>query len=165
MCKRKAEWMPWYRARNYKGDLTEAEKRELDALRMQPRHPAAQADSLPEEAQNYLNKIELELYDKKQNGAAGRALLSSALGALLLYLNYRGCFGAATMWSSAFAALLVVVPWLYYRYEWKRNAEELLPSDDSYSVTDEGIRREWELDYIVRKRQAKRSSLPHTASE
>jgi exonuclease I len=27
--KRKAEWLPWYRARNYKGDLTEAEKRQL----------------------------------------------------------------------------------------------------------------------------------------
>ena len=37
--KRKAEWLPWYQARSYKGDLTEAEKRELDAFRMQPKHP------------------------------------------------------------------------------------------------------------------------------
>jgi len=43
MAKRKriAEWLPWYRGRNYKGDLTEAEKHQLDALRMQPTHPAA----------------------------------------------------------------------------------------------------------------------------
>ena len=34
--KRKSEWLPWYRAPDYKGDLTEAQKRELDAFRMQP---------------------------------------------------------------------------------------------------------------------------------
>src|SRR4051812_48997209 len=93
--KRKAEWLPWYRARNYKGDLTEAEKRELDALRMQPKHPAVEANNLPEEVQSYLNKKELELYDKKQDSAAGRALILSAIGAALLYLNYGSCFGAA----------------------------------------------------------------------
>ena len=69
--KRKAEWLPWYRARNYKGDLTEAEKRQFDAFRMQPKHPAAQEDDLPEEVQSYIGRIEMELYDKKQEGARG----------------------------------------------------------------------------------------------
>jgi exonuclease I len=51
--KRKAEeWLPWYRARNYKGDLTEAEKRQFDAFRMQPKHPADH--DLPEEVRNYI---------------------------------------------------------------------------------------------------------------
>jgi exonuclease I len=72
--KRKAEWLPWYRARNYKGDLTEAEKRQLDAFRMQPKHPAAQEDDLPEEVQSYIGRIEMELYDKKQEGAVGQAM-------------------------------------------------------------------------------------------
>jgi hypothetical protein len=163
--KREAEWLPWYRARNYKGDLTEVEKRELDAFRVRPDHPAAQGDNLPEEVQSYLNKIELELYDKKQDGAVGRALVLSAIGAALLYLNYEGCFGAPTTWSYAAAVLLLVVPWLYYRYEWNRNAEEFLPSDAPHSATDEAIRQEWEVDYIARKRQAERSGPRLAASE
>jgi hypothetical protein len=40
--KPKTEWVPWYRAHDYKGDMTETEKRELDAFRMEPKHPAAQ---------------------------------------------------------------------------------------------------------------------------
>jgi hypothetical protein len=73
--KHKSEWVPWYRARNYKGNLTEAEKRQFDAFRMQPRHPAATYDDLPEEVQNYIGRIEIELYDKKQEGAAGTAFV------------------------------------------------------------------------------------------
>jgi hypothetical protein len=68
--KHKAEWLPWYRARNYKGDLTEAEKRQFDAFRVQPKHPAAQYHELPEEVQSYINRIECELYDKRQDGVA-----------------------------------------------------------------------------------------------
>src|SRR5215213_9302385 len=79
--KRKAEWLPWYRAPNYDGDLTEAEKRELDAFRMQPKHPAARIYELPGEVQSYISKIEIELYDQKQERAAGRALVLSASGA------------------------------------------------------------------------------------
>ena len=85
--KRKAESLPWYRARNYKGNLTEAEKRQLDAFRMQPKHPAANYHNLPDEVQRYIIRIEMELYDKKQDGTAGRALTGSAVGAALLYLN------------------------------------------------------------------------------
>ena len=51
--KRQVEHLPWYRARNYKGDLTETEKRQLDAFRKQPKHPAAEEDDLPEEVRNY----------------------------------------------------------------------------------------------------------------
>jgi hypothetical protein len=88
MWKRKQqEWVPWYRARNYKGNLTEAEKRQLDAFRTQPKHPAATFDDLPEEAQGYLSGIRLELYDKKQDGAASRAFVMSAIGAGVLFLN------------------------------------------------------------------------------
>jgi hypothetical protein len=37
--KKQPEHLPWYRARNYKGNLTEAEKRQLDFFRMQEKHP------------------------------------------------------------------------------------------------------------------------------
>lgn len=65
--KNKKEPLPWYRARNYKGNLTEAEKRELDLLRHREseggEHPSANYGYLPEEVQSYLSKIEIERYD------------------------------------------------------------------------------------------------------
>jgi hypothetical protein len=92
MCgKRKAEWVPWYRAHDYEGNLTEAEKRQLDSFRVQPKHPAAQYDELPEEVQSYINRIECELYDKKQSSLVGQATVLSAIGGALLFLNYKGC--------------------------------------------------------------------------
>jgi hypothetical protein len=147
--KKIAEWVPWYRAPNYDGTLTEAEKRELDAFRMQPKHPSAQYDDLPDEVQQYISKIQVELYDQKQDRASSRALFLSATGAALLYLTYKGCLDAAPLMYVG-AALLLVVPWFYYRYEWNRNAEEFHPSNLEYP-TDEAIRKEWELDYITRK--------------
>jgi hypothetical protein len=88
---------------------------------------------------------------KKQDGAAGRAMFYSAIGAALLFLNYKGFFGAPTIWSYAGAVMLLVLPWFFYRYQWNKNAEEFLPSDAPCSVTDEGIRQEWELEYLVRR--------------
>jgi len=45
--KKPTERLPWYRARNYKGDLTENEKRQLDSFRMRREHPAASYDTWP----------------------------------------------------------------------------------------------------------------------
>jgi hypothetical protein len=167
--KRKAEWLPWYRGPNYKGNMTEAEKFQLDAFRMQPTHPAAQWDALHEEVQSYINKIELELYDKKQEGAAGLALALSAIGAALLYLNYKGCFGPPTLWSYIGAGLLLVLPWLFYRHQWNKNADEFMPlgdpSDDAPdNATEERFREEWKLNYIVQNRQAERRRAERDAS-
>jgi hypothetical protein len=157
MRKRNAEWVPWYRERKYKGDLTEAEKRELDAFRMQPEHPATSFDDLPEEVQSYISGIELELYDKKQEGAAARAILYSAIGAGLLFLNYKSCFPAPDVWVDLGAVLLLGFTWFGYWRQWRRNAEEFVPTGHSWSPTEEGIRKEWELDYISHSR-AKRSA-------
>jgi hypothetical protein len=157
MWKRKGngERLPWYRASDYKGNLTEDQKRQLDAFRMQPKHPAASYDDLPEEVQNYINGIELELYDHKQGGAASRAFFWSAIGAALLFANYKGWFGAPTIWSWLTSGIALAAPWLWYRYEWNKNAEELFPKDDSgnpISRTDEEIRKEWELNYLSEHR-------------
>jgi hypothetical protein len=48
------ERLPWYRARDYKGDLTENEKRQLDSFRMRREHPAASYDTLPGEVKVYI---------------------------------------------------------------------------------------------------------------
>jgi hypothetical protein len=147
----KKEWVPWYRARNYKGDLTEAEKRQLDAFRMQPGHPAATFDDLPEEVRNYISRIGVELYDRKQEGAVGRAFVLSAIGAALLFLNYKGYSVAPAIWSNIGAMLLLVAPWPVYWYEWRKNAEEFLPTATGAPPRiEEGIRQEWELNYLCR---------------
>jgi hypothetical protein len=95
------EWLPWYRAHDYEGNLTEAEKRQLDAFRVQPKHPAAELDDLPEEVQNYINTIECELHDEKNAVVFARALFFSAIGAALIFLNYKGFWGAPTIWQYA----------------------------------------------------------------
>jgi hypothetical protein len=153
--KSKSEWVPWYRARSYKGNLSEAEKRQLDAFRMQPRHPAAMFDDLPEEVQNYVNRIELELYDKKQEGAARRAIVLSAVGAVLLFLNYKGCSVAPDTWSNIGGVLLLLTPWPVYWYQWRKNAEEFLPTDTPGRTTGESIRQERELNYLAHSRKSR----------
>jgi hypothetical protein len=64
--KKPAECLPWYRARDYKGDLTENEKRQLDSFRMRREHPAARYDTLPREVKLYLGELTLEVYDRRQ---------------------------------------------------------------------------------------------------
>jgi tRNA (mo5U34)-methyltransferase len=55
--RRKPERLPWRCPQNYKGELTEAEKRRLDAFRMQPKHTSAQLDDLPEEVRDYAETL------------------------------------------------------------------------------------------------------------
>jgi hypothetical protein len=150
MRRHKQEWLPWYRARDYKGDLSEAEKRQLDGFRTQPvQHPAARLDQLPEEVQEFIGRIELELYDHKQQEAAGFAIVYSLIVVVVLVLNYLGCFPHSTIWSYPAGALLLIATWVIYKRKWDRNAEEFLPSgDDAPSRTNEAFRQEWELNYI-----------------
>jgi hypothetical protein len=61
--KSSSERLPWYRAPDYSGNLTEAEKRELHAFRMQARHPAYQYGDLPEHVESYIARLEIEAYD------------------------------------------------------------------------------------------------------
>jgi hypothetical protein len=146
----KQEWLPWYRARDYKGNLSEAEKRQLDAFRTQPTHPAARLDQLPEEVQEYIGRIELELYDHKQQEAAGFAFFWSLVVVIVLLLNYFGCFPHSSNWAYPTGGLLFVAAWVIYKRKWDRNAEEFLPSGDDAprSRTNEALRYEWELNYI-----------------
>jgi len=154
----KPEWLPWYRAQNYKGNLTEAEKRQLDVFRAQPKHSAMRTEDLPEEVQNYINQIELKLYDHRQQYAFGQAFFYRLIGAALLALHYTGCL-TATPWIYAFDVLLLVSPWFFYRYRWKKNAEEFLPSEkDVPNPTDEAIRKEWELNYLTAIHQQQRDA-------
>jgi len=155
MWKRKTEFLPWYRARNYKGNLTEAQKRDLDSFRAQETHPAADYDSLPTEVQHYINKLEMEIYDSKQQKIAARTLFVIGIGVLLALQMYFGGL-EATPWRYAASALFIVVPWFVYSYAFKKNAKEFMPDDPGpNSPTDEGLRMEWEIEYLGRQRQAR----------
>lgn len=154
--KEKQEWLPWYRVRDFKGNLTEAEKRELDSFRSLSKHPAITLEQLPVEAQNYIGMLELENYDAKQEKVAGEAMLVSALGLALLGAQYVGCMNA-TPSGNFIAGVFVIAPWFYYKKKWAENADKFNPkSADVPRPTDEALRCEWEVEYLGNKRRAER---------
>jgi hypothetical protein len=151
--KRKVEFLPWYRAAGYKGSLTETQKRELDSFRAQQPHPAATYEGLSLEVQNYINRLEMEIYDGKQEKIAIVALVVSMFGAFTLYQLYFG-FPEPTVWRYLASGGCLFFPWFVYKYRWKKNAEAFLP-DEPYAAfpTDEGLRQEWELEYLSAQRE------------
>ena len=153
--KKRKEPLPWYRARNYKGNLTENEKRELDSFRHREseggEHPSASYGDLPEEVQSYLSKIEIEHYDLIQETLVGRCFLLSGVG-LLLLLNHFGWIPKYDSTELFLAGVfLLLAAWVYYPIKWRKNA-------DRFSEHD-GIRTEWELNYIVSKKMSDKSSI------
>ena len=141
---------PWYRAPDYDGNLTEAEKRELDGFRAQPRHPAFEFSPLPEHVQSYISGLEIEAYDAKQAPPATRAIIFSLAGAALLYLNHYGFTPRDSLLDYAFGIALVAVPWIAYKFEWQKNADAFDPA----SITSDSILKEWELEYITNAKLA-----------
>jgi hypothetical protein len=150
--RKKKEPLPWYRAPSCKGNLTEDEKRELDSFRHQAKghgvkHPAATFSDLPEEVGLYISNLQIELYDKIQETLVGRCFLASGVGAFLL-LNYFDLISPKYHSTELFlfGAVLLSAPWVYYPIKWRKNA------DQHWGDTDERIRTEWELNYIVNKK-------------
>ena len=116
--------LPWYRKPSCKGKMSEAEKRTLDSFRMKDKHPSATQDHLPEEVKSYINRLEFELYDLKQDQLVGQTLAASpelhySMSTISVYLIQRP--------GPMFSARCLIVPWFFYRHEWKKNAEEFLP--------------------------------------
>ncbi|WP_312609106.1 hypothetical protein [Agrobacterium pusense] len=148
---RKTEFLPWYRVPGFKGKVSEAQKRQLDAFRMQERHPAASCQDLPEEVRSYISQIEIENYDFKQEKGASGPMLAGLIGVAILGVSYFGVDiqPTASIWPYAFGLLLLIVPWFIYGREWQRNADEFLLSGGP-NMTDENIKKEWELDYLTR---------------
>jgi hypothetical protein len=148
--KSSSERLPWYRAPGYSGDLTEAEKRELDAFRVQACHPAYQYGDLPEHVESYIAGLEIEAYDFKQGRAAARALATTLVGAAVLYVTRFGIgIGIGpfdSIWGYLGGLALLIIPWIVYHYEWQKSA-------DTFSAY-EGILKEWELDHITNAKLA-----------
>jgi hypothetical protein len=151
--RKQKEHLPWYRKRGYKGNLTEDEKRELDLFRLrekrdEERHPAATFEDIPEEVQSYISKIEIELYDAIQERLVARCFLISAFAGFYL-VTY---LGWVSLWYDALGAILsvflLIAPWIYYVWKWKKNADEF-----RNEWGNEGIRTEWEFEHPFQTRK------------
>jgi hypothetical protein len=153
----KKEWLPWYRRKGYRGNLSEEEKRALDSFRMKEPHPSARYEQLPEEVQSYISRLEMELYDKKQEGAADKALVLTGVAALSVWFGYMGYGKTSPLFSYLLGAALLVAAWVRYRWEWNKNADALFPKGKGApaDITDEELRYEWELENIVRHKNRK----------
>jgi hypothetical protein len=149
----KQEWLPWYRARGYKGNLSEARKRQLDAFRSQPKHPAATCADLPREAQMLISGLEIDLSDRKKENAFAWALLWTMLCGAWLLLDYYGCRSAVT-WQYIAGGGTIALAWIAYYVEERKITEEFFPSGiNSPQWADEALRREWELEYIINQQR------------
>ena len=144
--KSSSERLPWYRAPGYSGNLTEAEKRELDAFRMQAHHPAYQYE-LPEHVELYIAGLQLEAYDLKQERAASGAFTTTLVGAAILYVAHFGAGPSNSIWSYLVGLALIILPWLAYRSEWRKNA-------DANRFASENILMEWELHHLAKAKLA-----------
>ncbi len=71
-------------------------------------------------------------------------------------LNYKSCFNAPDIWVNLGAVALIIFGWFGYWRNWNRNAEEFMPKDAPGRATLEGIRKEWELNYIHYSRKQAR---------
>jgi hypothetical protein len=68
----------------------------------------------------------------------------------------KSCFDAPDFWMNSGAVLFLVFAWVGYWLQWHRNAEEFSPKGAPWRATEEGIRQEWESDYIDWSREKAR---------
>ncbi len=157
---RTKEILPWYRQKNYKGGLSEHEKRFLDSFRLEDKHPSASYGDLPEEVRHYITHLEHKIYDAEQGKVFFGCAFVSFLGGLLLY----DWWIPPSKWSSEawfpeltapFSVLLILLPWVYWFYEERRLTREYMPRDDPNRPTNEGIKEQWERDVITYRRSRK----------
>jgi hypothetical protein len=149
------EPLPWYRAKNYKGKMTEKQKRLLDTIRFQRSHPAATYEGLLPEVQNYINRLELEVYDAKQQSLFAGCALLSFLGGQSLYRDYTSG-DEASLLSISYGVIMLGAPWIYYSVKFKKNASEHMPDENPTYPTDEALRVEWEIEHLSQMGQRER---------
>jgi len=146
------DWIPWYRRKEYKGNLTEEEKRHLDSFRLEENHPAVAFENLPEEVQGYLSELELAVYDAKQEGVATKAFMLTGIGALMAFLAYRELGWLPSLVGYVIGGAIIAFAWINYSREWKKNAGGLWINQKGrgvpFSRTEEKLQEYWELDEI-----------------
>jgi hypothetical protein len=154
--KKPPECLPWYRARDYKGDLTENEKRQLDSFRMRQEHPAASYDTLPGEVKGYISELTMEIYDRKQERLVMGCFVVSGASAFFL-ARYAFGYAEGSLFEYSLSLGMLIFPWIYYRIKWRKNADEYVPPGEAVFPVNEALRKNWEQAYIVNKRSAERT--------
>jgi len=148
------DWTPWYRRKEYRGNLTEEEKRYLDSFRLEEKHPAVAVDDLPEEVQGYLSELELAVYDAKQDSVATKAFMLTGMGALVAFLAYHELGWLPPLVGYVIGGVIITFAWINYSREWKKNADGLWIKQEGrgipFSTTEEKLQEYWELYEIVR---------------
>lgn len=151
-----SKWVPWYRRKDYKGNLSEEEKRHLDGFRLQDKHPAAAYEDLPSEVQSYIVELELKVYDSLQDAEAGRAFVGTGVAAFIVFAAYHNLIWADPVVGYAIGAAVFGFSWLWYWRQWKRNAEALWIKGEAkgvpFSRTQEMLQFHWEIEEIERHR-------------
>lgn len=131
--------------------MPEAEKRMLDALRIQPNHPATTNEDLPEAAKSYINELEVNVYGLHQQLILLRTVGQMGIGAFFLYASFYDIKPADDLFTRLITIALLVIPVIWAIRDWKRNSDRLLPEEGSWNSTDEQLRYHWELDYISKQ--------------
>lgn len=145
---RDAEWVPWYRRKGYKGDLTEAEKRLLDAVRLRDRHPATKGEDLPEDVKSYIEQLQIELYDAKQEIAVAKFYLAFFAVGFVGHTTWQWQTFPPLIGYPFAAALLLYAAIAYFR-DGAKNDDELFPKKGAPDATNQGIQAAWEVNHIV----------------
>jgi hypothetical protein len=66
-------------------------------------------------------------------------------------------YEAGTPLGYIWYAFLLIAPWIYYPIQKRKLDDEFMPDEDfTYHPTDEGLRYEWELNYLAQKERKKR---------
>lgn len=77
------DWTPWYRRKEYKGNLTEEEKRHLDSFRLEEKHPAVAVDDFANGSDEGMSATGVMIMD------CDRAVIPSATGCIYATVLYQ----------------------------------------------------------------------------
>ena len=149
------EILPWYRRPGYRRKMPENHKRLLDQIRMEGAHPAATYADLPEETQRYITRLELKIYNAKQQSLVLGSSLLCAIGLYFLYQWYR----AGDLFNLFGGIIFGIVPWIYYRIRSRKNWNDFWPIDDANRPSNEAMQEEWDIHYQSEARDAQREHI------
>ena len=148
--KRSGDDVAWYRHRNYKGDLNEDEKMELDSIRWQAksqRHPSAKIEDLPNEVVDYISDLEFECMRSRKSPHEWTVLIAFSL---FVYCILSGFEIIEAIEYSEKVWILLPISIIFFCNGFY-NINKL---DNFDFQSDQKLMEKWELDYIIFKRRS-----------
>jgi hypothetical protein len=148
--KRSGDDAAWYRHRNYKGNLTEDEKMELDSIRWQAKsgiHPAAKIDELPDEVIDYISDLENEALEYRKLPHEWAFIIAFCLFIYCILSGFeliKDIEYLPNIWILLLISIIFLANSFY-------NINKL---DNLDFKSDKKLMEKWELDYIIFKRRS-----------